>query len=246
MRITIVTSVLNDCEGLRHTFGGVQAQDCEHIDWVVIDGGSTDGTLEYLRELSAAAFVSEPDNGIYDAMNKGISLATGDYVVFMNAGDTFPSRDTLSRVCTELQSKSRPDVLFGGAELLFRNGATKYRSPRDISEYIWHGMPANHQATYYRRDVLERYRFDLSYPLCADYCLDCKIYVNQHRCVNFDVPLVRFRIGDSTYQAPMQVLGEAFAIQRRVLHQSLPLSVLSYLRRGLTMSAVLLYNQFAR
>ena len=128
-------------------------------EWIVVDGNSSDATINVLHSFGEnVQWISKEDRGIYDAMNYGISMSTGDYVVFMNAGDKFYDSETLARVADAL-SEARPvaDILFGGAMLSFLDGERSiYRPPRLVKNSLWHGLPANHQATYYRKTLLDK------------------------------------------------------------------------------------------
>ena len=102
MRFSIITVVYNDLDNLKKTCRSVSRQTFDDYEHLIIDGGSDDGTLDFLKSFSASdshvRFISEKDNGIYDAMNKAIAMAEGDYILFLNAGDRFHERDTLSKI----------------------------------------------------------------------------------------------------------------------------------------------------
>src|SRR5207245_2106463 len=103
---------------------------------------------------------TEKDRGIYDAMNKGIGLTRGKYVIFLNAGDIFPTSETLAEVSKVLEElSSEPDLLFGGASLMFAGGTSTYRPPKKMEKYLWHGLPANHQAIYFKRQLLNTHSY---------------------------------------------------------------------------------------
>ena len=110
--VTVITVCRNHAKGLEKTIQSVESQTWQEKEYLVIDGASTDGTMEVIRqhEGSITQWISEPDLGIYDAMNKGVRLAQGQWIIFMNAGDTFASTDTLQRVFQEPQEA---DVIYG-------------------------------------------------------------------------------------------------------------------------------------
>ena len=112
MNVTIITVCRNHAKELEKTIQSVENQTWQKKEYIVIDGASTDETLEVIQQHgdSITQWISEPDQGIYDAMNKGIRLAQGQWVIFMNAGDTFASTDTLQRVFQESQEA---DVIYG-------------------------------------------------------------------------------------------------------------------------------------
>ena len=115
---SIITITYNAVRLVEQTLLNVLSQSYPNIEYIVIDGGSTDGTVDIIRryESGLAYWVSEPDKGIYDAMNKGLQKATGDYVWFINAGDTLCSSDTVQSVVSRLQKrKALPDIIYGSS-----------------------------------------------------------------------------------------------------------------------------------
>ena len=118
---SIITITYNAVRLVEQTLLNVLSQSYPNIEYIVIDGGSTDGTVDIIRryESGLAYWVSEPDKGIYDAMNKGLQKATGDYVWFINAGDTLCSSDTVQSVVSRLQKrKALPDIIYGETNIV--------------------------------------------------------------------------------------------------------------------------------
>ena len=160
-KFSIIIVTLNNADGLKRTLQSVSALSYPCIEVIVIDGASTDATktvVEGFGEL-VTVFVSEKDNGIYNAMNKGVAYATGDYTVFMNAGDCFATPDVLTTV-----SECDADIILGGAKY----GDFDRPVPEKMTLYDVLSLGINHQSTYYRTDVLRKYGFDESYRLIAD------------------------------------------------------------------------------
>lgn len=127
---SVVTVVLNDLEGLKRTYESLLSQSHRDWEWIVCDGGCGDQTRAFLGSItSGVRWVSERDNGIYDGMNRGVSMCSGGYVVFMNAGDTFFDDATLAKVLASITAVDDqvPDILFGGVMLHFQNGREVYR-----------------------------------------------------------------------------------------------------------------------
>ena len=112
-KITIITVVFNASEGIKKTLKSIFSQSYKNIEIIVIDGGSTDGTIDIISDYSQYIdyFISEQDYGIYDAMNKGIRVATGEWICFMNSGDIFYSKDTVSNIFLDLDQKK--DIIIG-------------------------------------------------------------------------------------------------------------------------------------
>jgi len=178
-KFSIITVALNEERNIRKTCESVCSQDFDDFEWIVIDGGSTDGTLgileEYKKKISYLS--SEPDDGIYDAMNKGIEVSTGEYLVFMNAGDSFYDASALSRV-----SKSpNKDVLCGDFMCVAADGRNFVKEfpkllPRD---FLVHNM-LPHQASFFKRGLFSKYGvYDTSYRIAGDYEIFVRfLYVN--------------------------------------------------------------------
>lgn len=163
---SVITICYNEIGSIRSTCDSIVSQSFKDFDWIVIDGASTDGTFEILREYSSLIrhLVSEPDAGIYNAMNKGAAMAFGEYLIFMNGGDSFAHSRVLERVACSPSA----DLLVGNV-LLGENGQVR-SSPKVLSkDYLMKNM-LPHQATFFRRDLFERYGlFDESYRIAGDY-----------------------------------------------------------------------------
>jgi putative colanic acid biosynthesis glycosyltransferase len=168
-----------------------------NIEWIVIDGGSqipngNSGLLERVSSLTTQ-FVSEPDEGIYDAMNKGTDLATGDYVLYLNAGDELhPGFDPGS--VEKLAQSDLPEMIWGQCMERYENGATiriKTRSP----SWAWYCMPIYHPAIFFRRDVLGIKPYDTGFRIAADYDLVCRLLTNGAKVKNLNATVSVFHRG---------------------------------------------------
>jgi len=232
---SIITVVYNDAAGLEKTKHSITSQVFQDFEWVVVDGKSTDGTVAVMKDCNLVnmRWVSEIDQGIYDAMNRGVSRCAGEYIVFMNAGDTFYDAATLESVGKELSGGGRMvDILFGGAMLCFpKSGKMFYRAPRLSKVSLWHGLPANHQATYYRRSLLEQTPYDLRYPLCGDYFLAATLMKAGAKAGYLNKPLAVFEVGGQSYKKLGQLFSEPYQIQRDVLGLPLHYRLASMVRR---------------
>ena len=158
---SIIVVTYNNANGLRRTLQSIRHQCYAQREVIVIDGGSKDDSLSVIAENQdiITTSVSEKDNGIYNAMNKGVKLVTGDYVVFMNAGDEFADKDVLSVV-----NAYDGDILLGGETY----GGQVRMVKGKMSLYDILSVGINHQAVYYRREVLQKYGFDETYKIIAD------------------------------------------------------------------------------
>ena len=188
IKFTVVTITYNAEDLLQRTLDSTLQQTYEDVEHLIIDGASTDGTLAMAKAYKAQSdgsgcghkviIRSEPDDGIYHAMNKGLTQASGDYVVFMNAGDCFPQADTLEQIAhrcrlNELPSAELPAVLYGNTDIVDSQG--HFLHPRRLQppeRLTWrsfrHGMLVCHQAFYARTDLAKNHQYDTQYKYSAD------------------------------------------------------------------------------
>ncbi len=158
---SIIVVTLNNAVGLSRTLESIRSLSYKSIETIVIDGGSKDNTQDVVsanKDIITVA-ISEKDSGIYNAMNKGVKLVTGDYAVFMNAGDLFASSNVLHVV-----NNYNGDIIMGGEKY----GEEERRVKDKMTLYDILSIGINHQAVYYRRGILQKYGFDESYQLIAD------------------------------------------------------------------------------
>lgn len=160
-KYSIIVVTRNNAQGLERTLLSIRSLDYSQKETIVIDGASIDGTSTIILRFEdvVVTYVSEKDSGIYNAMNKGINFASGDYVVFMNAGDVFANHNTLSIV------NAYDGEIILGSEIY---GGKKRTVLSRMTLYDLFSVGINHQAVYYRKEVLQKYGFDESYKLTAD------------------------------------------------------------------------------
>ncbi len=176
---SIITITYNAAETIEPTFRSVVGQFFTDYEYIVVDGDSKDGTVDFLRSRKdcLAVFISEPDKGLYDAMNKGMHLAKGEYLIFLNAGDTFHSENTLADIAVSIGS-SRPDVIYGETALVNDKreflGMRRLKTPETLNWKSFRmGMLVCHQAFIAKRTLAPDY--DLSYRFSSDFdwCIRC-------------------------------------------------------------------------
>ncbi|MDD7437512.1 MAG: glycosyltransferase family 2 protein [Bacteroidales bacterium] len=230
-RISVVTICYNAYEELQHTLKSVAVQDYPHIEYIVVDGASKDDSHKLFEEYRAHidVLISEPDNGIYDAMNKGIKVATGDYICFMNAGDTFHSPITLSKVFAQVGDNS-PDIIYGETDLVdVQRNFIRHRrlsAPQTLTkESFLRGMLVCHQSFYPRRDLVPLY--NLSYRFSSDYDWCIRILEKSRHNHNAHLVLTDYLSEGVTTQNHRASLLERFHVMRR--HYGFTRTLLSHL-----------------
>jgi glycosyltransferase len=175
LHISVVTAVLNQARTLGDAVRSVRAQNWPNVEHVVIDGGSTDGTLAVLDKFrdGIGKVISEPDRGLYDALNKGIRHATGDVVGFMHANDTFATPHALARIAAAFEDPA-VDAVYGDLVYVQKEDASRvvryWRAGQYRRHMLAQGWMPPHPTFYVRRDVYARFGlFDTRYRIAADY-----------------------------------------------------------------------------
>lgn len=176
MKLSIITINYNAINGLQKTIDSVVSQSFNDYEWIVIDGGSTDGSrelLELYRDLFTF-FCSEPDKGIYNAINKGLKHANGEYVQFLNSGDWLYDSFTLEKVFTHIDGKY--DIYYGNnIQVNENNRLNKYIYPDNLGFLFFPYNNICHQATFYRRTLFENNPFDESFSIVSDWAMNLKL-----------------------------------------------------------------------
>lgn len=179
LRISVITVCYNSAKTIRYTIDSVLSQEYPNLEYIIIDGGSSDGTLNIIQEYSdkISKVLSEKDKGIYDAMNKGINLASGDIIGFLNADDVYSHEKVLNRIAETMENKSL-DACY--ADLVYvnnKNIVRKYNSgifKPSLLHYGW--MPA-HPTLYVKRSVFEQYGgFRTDYKIAADFEFVARVF----------------------------------------------------------------------
>lgn len=220
-KFSIITVTYNAASVIEPTLASVAAQSYRNFEYLLIDGGSTDDTVAKAKAsgIEFAHIVSERDNGLYDAMNKGIKLAEGDYLCFLNAGDAFHSSDTLERIVAVIpEGDSLPDVLYGETAEVDENRCFVRMRRLSVPEKLhWksfkQGMLVCHQAFYARRDLAPLY--DLKYRLSADVDWCIKIMKRSENMVNVGFTVVDYLQNGLSLQNHRASLIERFKIMCR-------------------------------
>ena len=175
-KFSIITVTFNAGKVLEDTIQSVVFQTYRNVEYIIVDGGSTDNTLEIAGKYHdrISKVISEPDKGLYDAMNKGIQLATGDYLCFLNAGDELHENETLQKMVHTLKGKELPDVIYGETAIVDEEGHFLHMRRLSTPERLnWksfkQGMLVCHQAFFARRELATNEWYDLRYRFSADF-----------------------------------------------------------------------------
>lgn len=215
-KISVVTVVYNRKKELEETVLSIIEQNYP-IEYIVIDGGSTDGTLDVLQKYndSITCWISEPDNGIFDAINKSLDYVSGDYVNFMNAGDCFVNNHVISDIFSGKIYED--DIIYGDCYIrnelgyLFARAKAIYERNPTKNDLVYKGQGICHQSIFTKRIMLKKIRFNLLYPLGADYDTTSKVfYLGNHkiRYVGFPISIFDDRNGGASHNNIIRVYKE--------------------------------------
>lgn len=224
--VTVVTVVFNDAQNLEATLKSVICQTYSNIEYIVIDGGSNDGTLEIIRkyEESIDYWVSERDEGIYDAMNKGVDLASGSWINYMNAGDQFFDEMVIESIFINEIRHDEADVIYGDVLVVYPeyNYMSKVRKAGRLSD-LWKGMQFSHQSVLIAADYIRQNKFNLTYRLAADFNLIYSAYRQGRSFFYTGQTLASTSSGGASDIQRVQVYRERMRIVFRMNGQALAL-----------------------
>ena len=219
-KFSIITVTYNAGAVLEDTIQSVITQTYRNVEYIIVDGGSKDHTLDIINRYREHihTLVSEPDKGLYDAMNKGIRLATGDYLCFLNAGDELHEDDTLQLMVHSITGTELPDVLYGETAIVDEEGhflrMRRLSAPESLNwKSFKDGMLVCHQAFFPRRELAEPY--DLRYRFSADFDWCIRIMKKSHTLHNTHLTLIDYLSEGMTTRNHRASLHERFRIMCR-------------------------------
>jgi len=213
MKISIITVCLNSAEIIEDTIMSALSQDYNNIEYIIVDGGSSDGTLDIMNRYrnNISNLISEPDNGIYDAMNKGVKLATGEILGFLNSGDIYASETVIGQIVKSIQTNNT-DCCYGNLEYVAENNPDKtvrrWKSQPYQSGLFKKGWHPPHPTFFAKKTVFDKYGdFDLSYDIGADYELMLR-FLEKHSVKSCYIPsvLVKMRNGGKSNRNLWQII----------------------------------------
>lgn len=220
-KFSIITITYNAASVIEPTLQSVLSQTYRNYEYLLIDGGSKDDTVAKAKAsgITFAHIISEPDKGLYDAMNKGIGLATGDYLCFLNAGDSFFAPDTLQTIATAAnKEKTLPDVLYGEtAEVDKARNFVRMRRLKAPKELNWRsfkdGMMVCHQAFYAKREIAPMYDLKYRFSSDVDWCI--KVMKRSSRIINVNATVINYLQDGLSIQNHRTSLKERFCIMSK-------------------------------
>lgn len=203
MLYTIITINYNNTNGLRRTIESVVVQSCRNFEYIVIDGGSTDGSVDVIKEYSTEIdfWVSEKDHGIYHAMNKGVILSHGDYCIFMNSGDCFYDSSVLEKVSCNLNNE---DVIVGKVVINDNYDIISPPPPKnELTFYHLYSGAIPHQGSFIKRELLIKYPYDEKLKISSDWKFFVQTLIIDNCSIDYiDVFIARYDLNGFSSSNP--------------------------------------------
>lgn len=234
-KISVITIVFNGEELIERTIKSVLNQSYQHVEYIIIDGNSRDKTLEIIQkyENRISKWISEPDKGLYDAMNKGLNLATGDFIIYMNAGDLFFQENVLENVFAT--SNLDFDILYGETEFIndkmerigLRSEVTPHKLPLNLKwQDMKLGMVVCHQSIFIRRNIAPLY--DINHPICADIDWIIKSLKQTDKVKNCQLVVSKYLVGGLSEKKLLLTLKDRFLVLKE--HFGLTTTFIAHIR----------------
>ena len=235
MRISVVTVCYNSASTIEDTIISVSSQSHQNVEYIIVDGGSDDGTVELIRRHAdkVARYVSEPDNGIYDAMNKGIAMVSGDIIGFLNADDVYADNYALEKVVGVFADPSvdacYSNLVYVAPENLDK--VIRYWESCDYKNGLFEkGWVPAHPTFFVRKSIYEKFgNFDLNYKLAADYELMTRFMVS-HKIKTKYIPavLVKMRLGGATNKSLANIFKQNHEIIKACKKNGINFSIANF------------------
>lgn len=229
MKLSIITINRNNAAGLEKTLQSVAAQTFKEFEYIVVDGASTDGSVEVIKryesQFAHLKWISEPDKGIYNAMNKGIRMASGDYIQILNSADCLAAPEVTERMLAELERQGNPAILYGNMVKCFPDGrkvVDRCFAGQEITMLGMYTGTLNHDPVYIRRDLFEKYGYyDETLKIVSDWKWYLQaIILGGERPQYFDIDVTLFDMtGISESEGSRAKIKEE---RKKVLEQLVP------------------------
>jgi glycosyltransferase len=213
MKISIITSVWNNKETIKDAIGSVLSQTYKNIEYIVVDGASNDGTIDIVQSYGdkISKFVSEKDKGIYDGLNRGVKLATGDVVAFLHSDDIYDSESILEEVIKVFESDKDLDGVYGDLVYTPKNDTDKvlryWKSKEYDNSLLAKGWMPAHPTLFLKREVYEKYGgFDLDFKIAADYDFMLRVLKSGIKVKYIPKILYKMRVGGESNKSIKNIM----------------------------------------
>ena len=216
MKLSIITVNLNNRDGLKRTIDSVIAQTFTDYEWIVIEGGSTDGSKELIEQYQDhfTYWVSEPDKGIYNAMNKGIAHAQGEWLQFLNSGDWLYETTTLEKVYSKDYGV---DVIYGNMSLMNGKKTKIHIYPDELTFSYFLDHTICHQATFYKRQLFIDVKYDETFKIASDWAMQLQLILQNKRFEHIDKIITFFDGSGIGSQSNETVFHEKYLITEKYI-----------------------------
>lgn len=216
MKISVITSVYNNKETIEDAINSVLNQSYKNIEYIIVDGASTDGTVEIVQSYGSKIrkFVSEKDKGIYDGLNKGVALATGDVVAFLHSDDLYTSDDIIALVAKEFENDVTLDGVYGDLVYTPKNDTDKvlryWKSKEFEISLLKKGWMPAHPTLFLKRDVYEKFGgFDLGFKIAGDYDFMLRILNRGIKVQYIPRVLYKMRVGGESNKSVKNIIRKS-------------------------------------
>jgi Glycosyltransferases, probably involved in cell wall biogenesis len=214
--ISIITVIYNAKNHIEKTINSVLDQTYDSIEYIIVDGGSTDGSLEIIKKYDGSIdyWISEKDKGIYDAMNKGLFLAKGSWIGMLNAGDTY-YKDAIETIANTLRDDTNAGVIYADINYKIYDIIIRIKSPAKLSLSQFWKMPIYHPAMFVSKNTFEKYGgFSIEYSLASDYELLLRLFKKGVKCLYIGTVLTEMESGGASSKKYKKGLEELYAVAK--------------------------------
>jgi glycosyltransferase len=213
MKISIITSVWNNKETIKNAIDSVLSQTYGNIEYIIVDGASSDGTIEIVQSYGdkITNFISEKDKGIYDGLNRGVSLATGDVVAFLHSDDIYASHTIIEEIAKVFEYDSSLDGVYGDLVYTPKNDINKvlryWKSKEYNNSLLKKGWMPAHPTLFLKKDVYEKYgKFDLDFKIAADYDFMLRVLKNNIKVEYIPKVMYKMRVGGESNKSIKNII----------------------------------------
>jgi putative colanic acid biosynthesis glycosyltransferase len=224
VKFSVITVVYNGDNCIEKTMLNIINQTYKNIEFIIIDGASNDNTLEIVKKYrqDINVLVVEKDKGIYDAMNKGLTLSTGEYVLFMNCDDVLNTEQALENIAKKITSNKFPDFVYGDSFEEASDTDQLYSKSARNHKFLWYGMFAHHQAMIYKMSLVKEHNlfYDLKYKIGADYAFTAKFLTYAKNILQLDFAVCIFKQDGASASNYKIGLKEQWDIRKNILHSN--------------------------